>query len=444
MLIGLPERSRLAAGLLVLFAFSAWNLTALANAALILLVLLFLWDLPGHWPRLRRDPALLLLLAALVGTTLLALRAAVLLPGTAAEQWGAVASWTFPFLFVVTAWWLRGDERLIRAVLAAAALGLVVGVLRKSDWSLAGEILGGLRYHFGYAALGLGFLVSVMLVGLVLFRGPIQGLRVRGRPRPMIGWTLWLLGLAFSLGVLVVTQSRGSALSLALVAVGFGLVRLVGGGRRFGHAGPGPGRVLAGLLVVLALMSLVLWSSRERLYNDLKSLAPVIGDTAPVGELGYDSSSAIRINLYGLGLELFAARPLLGWGPGTRATEVLVPMGVIPLAQIHREHAPKASHLHSVPIEILVRFGLVGLTLALLFLALVTAAYRLMWERCADPRLRRFLLAGGLLTLLFLLFDFRMIHLDMRFFFVSFFGILYSFRFADLGPVVGGAGGRAS
>lgn len=441
--MGLSGRSRLAAGLLILFAFSAWNLTALANGALGLLVLLFLLDLPGHWTRLRRDPALLLLLTALVVTTLLALRAALLLPDTAAEQWGAIGSWSFPFLFVVTAWWLRGDEGLIRAVLVAAGLGLVVGVLRKSDWSLVDEVLGGLRYHFGYAALGLGFLVSVMLVGLVLFRGSIQGISLGGRPRPVLGWTLWLLGLVFCLGVLVVTQSRGSALSLALVAAGFGIVRLVRGERRIADGGPRLGRALAGLLVVLALTSLVLWSSRERLYYDLRSLAPMVEDAGPARELGYDSSSAIRLNLYALGLELFAARPLLGWGPGTRATEVLVPMGAIPLTEVHREHAPKASHLHSVPIEILVRFGLVGLSLGLAYLALVIAAYRRMWERCADLRLRRFLLAGGLLTLFFLLFDFRLIHLDMRFFFIVFFGILYSFRFADLGPVFGGSGGRA-
>jgi O-antigen ligase len=431
-----PDRSRLAAGLLLLFAFSAWNLTGVANAALGLLTLLFLWDLPSHWRRLRRDPALLLLLAALGLTSLLALRAAMLLPETASEQWGAITSWTFPFLFVVAAWWLRGDEGLIRAVLAAAAIGLVVGVLRKSDWSLLGEMLGGLRYHFGYAALGLGFIVSVMLVGLVLFRGSIRRFRLGGKERPVIGWTLWVLGLAFAVAVLVVTQSRGSALSLGLVAGGFGLSHLLGRARRLGHEGPRPAALVSGLLMVLVLMSLVLWSSRERIYYDLKSLASGSAEASSSRGLGYNSSSAIRLNLYGLGLDLFAARPMLGWGPGTSATEVLVPRRVIPLSELHLRHAPKASHLHSVPIEILVRFGLAGLTLALLFLVLMIQAYRWMWSRSEDRELRLFLVTGGLLTLLFVLFDFRLIHLDLRFFFIAFFGILYSYRFADLGPAV--------
>ena len=330
------DRSRVASGLLVLFAFSAWNLTGVANGALGLLILLFLWDLPGHWPRLRRDPALWLLLVALGLTTLLAARAVALLPETASDQWDAIASWTFPFLFLVTAWWLRGDERLIRAVLAAAAIGLVVGVLRKSDWSLLGEVLDGLRYHFGYAALGLGFIVSVLLAGLVLFRGSILRFRLGGKERPVIGWTLWVLGLAFAIAVLVVTQSRGSALSLGLVAGGFGLAHLLGSARRLGHEGPRPVALVSGLLMVLVLMSLVLWSSRERIYFDLKSLAPVSGAVPSSRVSGYDSSSAIRLNLYSLGLELFAARPLLGWGPGTRATEVLVPRRVIPLSELQR------------------------------------------------------------------------------------------------------------
>ena len=164
------DRSRVAAGLLLLFAFSAWNLTGVANGALGLLTLLFLWDLPSHWSRLRRDPRPVAPARRPGPHDPAGVRAATLLPDTASDQWDAIGSWTFPFLFLVIAWWLKGDEWLIRAVLVAAAIGLVVGVLRKSDWSLLGEMLGGLRYHFGYAALGLGFIVSVMLVGLVLFR----------------------------------------------------------------------------------------------------------------------------------------------------------------------------------------------------------------------------------------------------------------------------------
>ncbi len=180
-------RRRIAPWVLVLFAFSAWSLTSVANRALGVLVLLFLMELPAHWPRLVRDPAVLLLVGALALGGLLALHGTAILPGTAARQWDGVIAWCAPLLFVVVAWWSRGDEGLIRAVLAAGALGLAVGVLRKSDWSLINQILAGMRYHFGYAALGLRFLASVMLAGLILLRGRIVSLTLAGRSRCSAG-----------------------------------------------------------------------------------------------------------------------------------------------------------------------------------------------------------------------------------------------------------------
>ena len=243
--------------------------------------------------------------------------------------------------------------------------------------------------------------------------------------------------------MLVVTQTRGSALSLALVAFGFAVAGAAAQWRRKGTSVAQVSRLLSALLATLVLVSLVLWSSRGRIVEDWQSLSPalpaVIEDRNQV--LGYESSSAIRLNLYRIGLELFAAQPLLGWGPGTRATEYLVPKGVIPLSDFDKANSSKASHLHSVPIEILVRFGLAGLTLGLLFLILMVQAYRRMWAQSADRELRLFLVAGGLLTLLFLLFDFRLIHLDLRFFFIAFFGVLYSYRFADLRRAVPGGEG---
>jgi len=128
-----------------------------------------------------------LLLAVVLVTSLLAGRAAWIFPAIATDQWRAISAWNAPFLFFVIAWWLRRDPTQVWPVLGAAALGLACGVLRKSDWSLLPEMLDGMRYGFGFAALGLAFLASVMLVGLVLFRARITGLRIGGRARPGVG-----------------------------------------------------------------------------------------------------------------------------------------------------------------------------------------------------------------------------------------------------------------
>ena len=426
--LSLPKKNGLVSGLLALFAFSAWNMTAVANAALAVLSLLFLVDLPKNWPRLRGDPGLLFVLATVAGTCLLALRATWLLPETAHDQFGAIGNWLAPLLLFVFAWWLRGDESRIYMVLAAAACGVVTGVLRKSDWSLLGEILNGLRYHFGYSALGLAFIVSVMLVGLIVFRRRILLLTIGDHARPVVGWTIWVLGVAFALVVLVVTEARGSALSLALVTFGYVALKIAEQSRRHGLTGPQMRTASVMSLSVLVLVILVMSSSLDRTIYDVENLASRAGDDKVIN---YESSLAIRLNLYRLGLQLFSARPFLGWGPGTSGTEYLVPHRAIPLSNYDVSHAAHASHLHSVPIEILVRFGLAGMGNSLLFLFLIIRAYRRLSALSEDRELKLFLQMGGVMTLLFCLFDFRLVHLDMRFFIISFFGIVYSYTFAE-------------
>ncbi len=441
----LTHKPAIARGLLILFAFTAWSLTAPANVALGLLVLLFLTEVPGHWAQLRREPAVLLLGGVLLVTLLLALRAAWLFPATAPGQWRAVSAWVAPFLFIVPAWWLRRNPGQVWAVLGAAGLGLLFGVLRKSDWSLLPLLFQGLRYDFGFAALGLAFLASVMLVGIILFRARITGLVIADRARPVLGWTLWTAGLALLLFVLVVTQSRGAALMLGIAGVCYGLIqwqvhRPPGTGADSGAAtasGTGsattPPRhrrlALAAALAFIALAGSLLWSTRDRQLADLRQLEA--GSPAAMS-WGEGASVSIRLDLARVGLSTFAASPLLGFGPGTGTTQFLVPERVVRVSDYQLAQAPAASHLHSVAIEVLTRFGLVGLLIAALLIAVLLRAYRALW---IDPRapldLRAFLTLGGVMCFLYCLYDFRLVNLDIRFFCILFFGVLYRFALAD-------------
>lgn len=428
----LTHKPALARALLLAFAFFAWSLTGPANVALALLVMLFLTEIPGHWARLRREPAFLLLGGVLVLTLLLALRATWLFPTTAGEQWRAVSAWVAPFLFLVPAWWLRRDPGQGWAVLGVATLGLLFGVLRKSDWSLLPQMLAGLRYDFGFAALGLAFLASVTLVGVILCRGRITGIRIGGRPRPVLGWALWAAALAALLFLLVVTQSRGAALGLAVAGVGYALIQHRTHRRTVAPA-PGHRRLaLAAAMVFIALAGSLLWTTRDRQIADLRGLTG-----GSLGQLSYEESAsvAIRLNLATLGFQVFGAAPLLGFGPGTSTTEFLVPEQVVKVSDYQLVHAPAVSHLHSVAVEVLTRFGLLGLLIAGLLLAVLGRAYRVLWT---DPRapsdLRAFLTLGGVMSLLYCLYDFRLVNLDIRFFCILFFGVLYSFALADPDP----------
>ena len=431
------HKPAIARGLLILFAFTAWSLTAPANVALGLLVLLFLTEVPGHWAQLRREPALLLLGGVLVVTLLLALRAAWLYPATAPGQWRAVSAWVAPFLFIVPAWWLRRDPGQVWPVLGTAGLGLLFGVLRKSDWSLLPLLFEGLRYDFGFAALGLAFLASVMLVGMILFRARITGLVIAGRARPVLGWTLWGTGLGLLLFVLVVTQSRGAALMLGVAGLGYGLIQWKVHRRSDAGAGAGaaaaPPRhrrlALAAALAFIALAGSLLWTTRDRQLADLRQLEA--GSPAAMS-WGEGASVSIRLDLARVGLSAFAASPLLGFGPGTGTTEFLVPERIVRVSDYQLAQAPAASHLHSVALEVLARFGLVGLLIAALLIAVLLRAYRALWT---DPRaaadLRAFLTLGGVMCFLYCLYDFRLVNLDIRFFCILFFGVLYRFVLAD-------------
>lgn len=431
-------RERAAAFLLALFAFSAWSLTGLAHACLFLLLALFLAELPRHWQLLSRDPACRLLIGVTLATTLLAWRAAQALPDTAADQWREIWDWSSPFLFVVVAWWVRGESPMIGRILIAACLGILLGVIRKTDWSLMGEVLQGMRFDFGQSGLGLGFIASVVLLGLLLFRSRILSLGVAGRPRPAAGWLVWILALAAFFGIFVATQSRGAALGLILVGLSYGAYRAWRTVRGPGLSRPALVRIAVTAGLMLALTGVLVGTIAERFSWDYEQAAK----SRSVDELSYGSSTATRINLYRIGLRLFAERPLLGWGPATSGTEYLVPAGVIPLSAYHRQNAPEWSHLHSVAIEVLVRFGLVGVLIAVWLFLVLGYGYRALWRARpeeGDP-LRAFLMLGGILTLFYGLYDFRYVNVDIRFFLILFLGLVYGFVFRSHPGRPGGGG----
>jgi O-antigen ligase len=199
---------------------------------------------------------------------------------------------------------------------------------------------------------------------------------------------------------------------------------------------PAPGQlklaVVSGVLL-LALAALLLWSTKGRQVQDWQAL------TNGGSELSYaeSASTAIRLNLLEVGLKTFAQHPLLGFGPGTSTTEYLVPQRVVPVGDYHLAHVPAISHLHSVPLEILTRFGLVGVLIAVLLLAVLLRAYRGLWrDPPLAPDLRAFLTLAGGMTLLYCIYDFRIVNLDLRFFFILFFGLLYGLHLAraELAP----------
>lgn len=316
-------------------------------------------------------------------------------------------------------------------MLTAAGLGLAFGILRKTDWSLAPQFLQGMRYDFGYTAVGIAFLASVALLGLLVFRARITDLKVSGHKRPLLGWILWSLGFSFLLAVLIITQSRGAALGLAMAGLLYGGLQWRShhcGGESPGYW-PITGRTLISVALITILAALLLWSTKGRELED----SQISFNGGQGAELSYTGSINIRLNLLQVGLAAFVHGPLLGFGPGTSTTEFLVPEQVIRVGIYHRVHAPEHSHLHSAALEILARFGLVGVLIALLLAWVLMRAYHRLWrDPRASPDLRMFLTICGAMLIFFCLYDFRLMNVDLRFFLILIFGMLYCFQFEPL------------
>ncbi|HSQ08880.1 MAG TPA: O-antigen ligase family protein, partial [Chromatiaceae bacterium] len=253
----------------------------------------------------------------------------------------------------------------------------------------------------------------------------ITGIELRGRPYPLLGWTLWALGIVWLLAILIVTQSRGAALGLAIAGGVYAFIRGQARSGEEGSSGLQLRFVLGSAVLFLSLAVALLWVTKGRQAEDWQELT--VGSQG--GELSYKGSVAIRINLLRVGLGAFAERPALGFGPGTSTTEFLVPQGLVSVDEYQLANAPNFSHLHSVALEVMTRFGLLGLVIAVLLSALLLRAYRRLWsEARAAPDLVAFLTLGGVMLTVFCLYDFRVLNLDLRFFCILFLGVLYSFQ----------------
>jgi O-antigen ligase len=189
--------------------------------------------------------------------------------------------------------------------------------------------------------------------------------------------------------------------------------------------------VLGSAVLFVALAVALLWVTKGRQAEDWQELT--VGSQG--GELSYKGSVAIRINLLGVGLRAFAERPALGFGPGTSTTEFLVPHRLVSVDDYQLANVPNFSHLHSVALEVMTRFGLLGLVIAALLSAVLLRAYRRLWsEARAAPDLVAFLTLGGAMLAVFCLYDFRVVNLDLRFFCILFLGVLYSFQVGGQDP----------
>jgi O-antigen ligase len=373
------------------FALTAWINPSISQMALGISALALLAS-PAARTALRGDPAFrfaLLFTLYLAGT---AVWGRLQFPESGGLQFGFLGRWAFLFGFLIIAWWLKGDLRRINGVWLLAVAGLFYGLWRHADPADLLAFRTGRQTGFQMKAPVSGLISASVMLGLLLFAGRLfRGGRGLGALLPALPWLAGLFLCAYGL---VASQSRITWIAAALVfpvALGFFYYRSIRQGTRLN-----PRLLMLPLLALALVLGGISVNSNTilgRIGPDRDTAAMILrGDDRPLPV----SSWKYRYLVQKFGLEKWLEKPLAGWGAGS--TKPLIRSADRP--ELFNETAGQwMGHTHNTYLEILVRFGLLGV-------AAFAAGAWIVGRRCAEG-LRRmpvdyrlWLLGSGALTAL--------------------------------------------
>lgn len=397
---------RIAVTGLYLFALGAFAAPAAANVGLALTALAALGRPRAAVAMLRRHPvwpALLVLVAYLsLHSAGFALTRGLTSVDVEALQDLAKLALVLPVGLAVA-----GQPSRARRALLLAGTGLLLCMALNTRWEDLTQALtdGVTRLGFGLPMIAFGLYAATALLGLVLLTPAfIEALPVPGQRRAALA-AMTAAAALLGLGLLL-CRSRGAWLAFALVLpVCAGLLL-----RRW--RGPRPAFTALGVLLVGGV--LLGGESVARRLGDDSAAYQALADMAQGQEVGpaFDAlpqdSVGLRLRLFGLGLERWRERPLTGHGPNG-GDGVIAGSGDSVLRSM--------AHLHNTYLEVLVRFGALGLAALAAVLGGLAVGLRREVRRGLVPADLGLFLAGALaLTLIWSAFDFRLLTQDFRFY----------------------------
>lgn len=404
---------RIAVTGLYLFALGAFAAPAAANVGLVLTALAALGRPRGALAMLRRQPLWLPLLV-LVAYLILHGTGFALARGLSAGDVEVLQDLAKLGLVLPVGLAVAGQPSRARRALLLAGTGLLLCMALNTHWAELAQALtdGVTRLGFGLPMIAFGLYAAAALLGLLLLTPAfIEALPTAGQRRAAL---VAMTAAAALLGMgLLLCRSRGAWLALALVmpvCAGLMLRR-----RRV----PRPAFAALGVLLVGGL--LLGGESVARRLGDDSAAYQALADMAQVQDVGpiFDAlpldSVGLRLRLFGLGFERWRERPLTGLGPNAGD-------GVIAAAGDPVLHS--MAHLHNTYLELLVRFGALGLAAFAALVGGLAAGVRREVRSGAVPAELGLFLGGALaLTLIWSAFDFRLLTQDFRFYAVLLGGI---------------------
>jgi O-antigen ligase len=242
-----------------------------------------------------------------------------------------------------------GSEKTLRFVALTAPTALAAAALLRSDLVLH-------RFLFAFMALGLVMTAAGTVTG--------EGLRAFNATHIATGR---VIGFGLIATVYFVGRWRRPAVMLPLISAGAAMV--------FGLLYSGSRGALAAFLVAMAATGLLLLGLRQRRRWAIAGLAATVTMVAVAtvaapdavrfmnerlrgvnAAAPYTGATGARLNLAQAAVEMLAANPVFGVGPGGYSLELGGP------------DAPRGAYPHNILLEFGAEFGLVGLAAFLLLL----------------------------------------------------------------------------
>lgn len=422
---GIAERLGIAG--LYFFAFGAWLHKGVAIAGLGMMLFAALLDRKEIWRTVRRSPLVWVTLATGLYVLTRTMLSSVTDSANSALHLKDGLRFFYLCGFLLTAWYLAASQKRMLTVFAIAFAGFLFARFWYFDWSFSSTIpWWKLRQGLGLPEIAFGYYAATALLGLVIFTPRIYGSLRSGYTR-MAFSLIWVLLIALSVQGIVFSQSRAVWASLLAISP----ILLFAFWKKIKTLKKPANQTILFALIFLALITTtaVLFQLNrdvliQRITLEKETYTQLLsGDFDAItssNELGQGNSVGARLLLLKTGIEHWIESPIIGKGPAASKI-ILGKSDDVILVQLN--------DWHNGPIDILVRYGIIGLLLMTVCLWLtLSAGWRAYRKKRIDRDLFLFLAGGTALILLSMLTNFRMLNNDWRYWIFLFSGAFASFE----------------
>ena len=401
-------------GLFLFLLFFQLNATV-AYVGLAVVGLVFVFQTKTWMPVLKQDPVAQVFLLIVLYILCYSVWASCEFPETAEDQRIAAFNLIHWLFFIPVAWQQFRHRKHINSMLLVLAASLLIRIIVNFDWADVWNLAKVERTGFGLALTVFAPIAGGTVLGLLLLV-PSMMSQQPASARWLVGLkaSVWLVCLLILLESIVLNQTRGAWLALALVLPVALIVRYKGS---LIGAAKISSKSLVILAIIVGLAAFFLHENYATIFNrinaeQVRSEPEVVKMQVEGQEVLMTSSVGYRKILWEIGWRKWKERAFLGWGPGT--TEALVKQENNPLLSqsVTRKDGSIETlhlyHLHNLYLEFLVRFGVLG---SLPFLALPLLLLAGVWKAQANGSIgwdyACFLFAGWIFMAIMVFFDFQ-------------------------------------